>query len=164
MMVSELKLISELADREFRGPTFNGHPLMETVNSLSAQEAGSTDTYEGYSAWSTLAHCVYYKYFLLRFFGLSAAVEPYPWTEESFPVITDQSDQAWAEARSYAVKVHENFLALLQGLVPGQLEQKIPAWDCTVSDAIVWLASHDCSHNGQIRNMGLKSLCKPRSR
>jgi uncharacterized damage-inducible protein DinB len=161
-MIPELKLIAELADREFRGPTFNGHPLMETVNTLSAEEASSTDTYEGYSAWSILAHCVYYKYFLLRFLGLSAAVEPYKWAEDSFPVITDQSDQAWVEARSYAVEVHEAFLALLQGLESEQMVLEIPAWKCTVSELIVWLASHDCNHNGQIRNMGIKSLCKPR--
>jgi uncharacterized damage-inducible protein DinB len=163
-MVPELKLIAELADKEYRGPTFNGHPLMETVNSLSAEEASLTDTYEGYSAWSILAHCVYYKYFILRFLGLSAGLEPYRWTEDSFPVIPDHSEQAWAEARAYAVKVHEAFMAQLQELEPGQLERIIPAWDCPVIDAIVWLASHDCSHNGQIRNMGLRSLCKPRSR
>jgi len=71
-MLAELELLAELADREFRGRSFNGNSLMETVRSLSAAEAASTDSYEGYPAWSVLAHCVYYKFFLLRFMGCSA--------------------------------------------------------------------------------------------
>jgi len=162
MMLPELKLVAELADREFRGHTFNGYSLMETVNSLRAEEAVSTDSYEGYSAWSILAHCVYYKFYLLRFLGLSGAVEPYRWNEDSFPVIPDQSEQAWEDARAYANEVHEAFLAMLQDLEARQFELKIPAWDCTVQEAILWLPAHDSIHNGQIRNMGIKSLRKPR--
>lgn len=159
-MLPELKLVAELADREFRGHTFNGYSLMETVNSLSADEASSTDSYEGYSAWSILAHCVYYKFYLLRFLGSAGAVEPYRWSEDSFPVIADRSEQAWKDARAYANEVHVAFLAMLQELEPSQLELRIPAWDCMVKEAILWLAAHDSIHNGQIRNMGIKSLRK----
>jgi uncharacterized damage-inducible protein DinB len=159
-MIAELKLLAELADREFRGRTFNGYSLMETVNSLSAQEATATDTYEGYSAWSILAHCVYYKFYLLRWMGQSAAVEPYRWKEDSFPDITDHSDEAWKSARVYAIEVHEAFLSLLGKLQPDQLALSIPAWDCTVQEALLWLTSHDSVHNGQIRNMGIQSLRK----
>lgn len=160
-MIAELELIAELADREFRGPSFNGNSLMETVRGLSAAEAASTDTYEGYSAWSVLAHCVYYKYFLLRFLGQSAPLEPYPWTEDSFPQPADHGEGAWEDAMVYAIKVHEAFIALLNDMDRETLGRTIPAWDCTVKDAVVWLASHDTVHNGQIRNMGIERLRKP---
>lgn len=160
-MLAELELVADLADREFRGRSFNGNSLMETVRGLSAVEAASTDSYEGYSAWTVLAHCVYYKYYLLRFMGCSAPLEPYPWREDSFPGISDRGEGAWEAAMAYAVKVHESFIALLGEMDREGLGRTLPAWDCTVKDAVVWLASHDAVHNGQIRNMGIAKLRRP---
>lgn len=62
---------------------------------------------------------------------------------------------------AYAVRVHEAFIALLNDMDRDALVRTIPSWDCTAKDAVIWLASHDAVHNGQIRNMGIERLRRP---
>ncbi len=161
-MTNDLKLLSDMADREYRGRTFNGQSLRETLGPLTAAEAADRDTYEGYSAWDNLLHCVFFKYVVVRHLGASAPCEPYPWQEGSFPPIPDVSDEAWAKALAYSDLVHDTFLAALAALDSERLGEAFPAWDCTLGQALIWIPPHDTYHAAQVRNMGLARFRKPR--
>ena len=161
-MTNNLKLLSDMADREFRGHTFNGQSLMETLRPLTAAEAADRNTVEGYSAWDNLIHCVFFKYVAVRHLGASAPCDPYPWKEGSFPPIPDVSETAWTKALDYAELVHDTFLAALKGLDEARLGEPFPAWDCTLGEALIWIPPHDTYHVAQVRNMGLARFKKPR--
>lgn len=161
-MTNDLKLLLDMADREFRGHTFNGQSLMETLRPLTAAEAADRNTVEGYSAWDNLLHCIYFKYVVVRFLGASGPVDPYPWQEGSFPPIPDVSEAAWKAALDYAEEVHEAFLQAVADLDPARLGEAFPAWDCTLGEALIWVPPHDTYHTAQVRNMGLAKYKKPR--
>jgi len=161
-MTNDLTLLYDMTDREFRGHTFNGQSLMETLRPLTAAEAADRNTVEGYSAWDNLIHCVFFKYVVVRFLGASAPCDPYPWKEGSFPPIPDVSEAAWAQALAYAELVHDTYLAALKSLDPNRLGEAFPAWECTLGEALIWIPPHDTYHVAQVRNMGLAKFKKPR--
>lgn len=161
-MTNNLRLLYEMADREFRGHTFNGKSLMETLRPLSAAEAADRRTVEGYSAWDNLIHCVYFKYVVVRHLGASAPCDPYPWKEGSFPPIPDVTEEAWKQALDYAERVHDTFLEALKTLDEARLSEPFPVWECTLGEALIWIPPHDTYHVAQVRNMGLEAFKKPR--
>jgi len=163
-MTNDLKLLIEMTDREFRGHTFNGQSLMETLRQLTAAEAADRHTVEGYSAWDNLIHCIYFKFMVVRFLGAAAACHPYPWNQGSFPPIPEISEEAWAKALAYAELVHDTYIAAVSALDPSRLEEPFPEWECTLGEALIWIPPHDTYHVAQVRNMGLtkfKKLRKP---
>lgn len=155
---SLLPVLADQAEREFRGHTFNGYSLLETVRTLDAVTAASTDTYEGYCVWDNVVHVVYFKYFVLRELGLSEPLEPYPWEEGSFPPLVDTSAEAWTRALAYAERVHDAYVAAVRALDERLLESRIDQWECSLLEALIWIPTHDTYHTAQIRNMGLPSL------
>ena len=161
-MKADLGLLLDMTEREFRGHTFNGQSLMETLIPLSAHEAADRNTVEGYSAWDNLVHCVFFKYVVLRHLGATAAVDPYPWKEGSFPPIPDVSETAWRTALAYAEKVHDGYMQAVRDLDEARLTEAFPAWDCTLGEALIWIPPHDTYHVAQVRNMGLARFKKPR--
>ncbi|TVQ23159.1 MAG: DinB family protein [Spirochaetaceae bacterium] len=163
-MHDSLLLIADQTEREFRGHTFNGYSLMETLRPMSAETAARTDTYEGFSAWDNLVHCVYFKFHLTRVLGCADPLLPYPWEEGSFPPVPDTSAEAWAQALHYAERVHDTYMHALEVTDPARFEDRIEEWDCTVKEAIIWIPAHDTYHVAQIRNMGLPELQTKRSR
>lgn len=162
-MLYKLELVIEQTEREFRGHTFNGYSLIETLRPLSAATAASHETYESYSAWENLVHCVFFKFHLTRVLGAAEQLLPYPWKEGSFPDISDTSEHAWNETLAYAEKVHAAYIQRLGTLTEGELDQRIEEWDCTVKEAVIWMPTHDTYHVAQIRNMGLAELRQPRN-
>lgn len=166
-MDPRLELIHNQTEREFRGHTFNGKSLMETCRPLTAGQAFDTKTYEGFSAWDNLAHCVYFKFVLLRHLGGAGPVEPYPWKEGSFPPAPETptpvaTEASWRASLDYAEAVHDAYQHTLETLDGGRLSEAFDLWECTLGDAIVWVATHDTYHTAQIRNMGLEIFRKPR--
>jgi hypothetical protein len=161
-MTNDLSLLRDMADREFRGHTFNGQSLMETLRPLTAAEASDRNTVEGYSAWDNLLHCIFFKFVVVRFLGASGPCEPYPWKEGSWPPILDVSEAAWTRALDYAELVHNQFLAAVEALDPARLGEAFPAWDCTLGEALIWVPPHDTYHVAQVRNMGLERFKKAR--
>jgi len=157
-----LDLIVEQTEREFRGHTFNGYSLMETLRPMSARTAASTETYEGFSAWDNLVHAIYFKFHLTRVLGFAEPLLPYPWEEGSFPPIPDTSDEAWGRALDYAELVHDTYISALNSIGEERFSERIEEWDCTVREAIVWMPAHDTYHVAQVRNMGLPELQRHR--
>lgn len=153
-----LDAFAEQAEREFRGHTFNGYSLIETVGPMNAVAAASRDTYEGYSAWENVVHVVFFKYFILRALCRSGSVDPYPWEEGSFPPIPDTSEEAWRMTLAYANRVHDAYTSAVRSLDVLRLDRRIEEWDCSLFEALIWIPTHDAYHTAQIRNMGLPSL------
>lgn len=155
------EILLEMADREFDGDSLNGPSLMATLDSLSASEALSTDTFEGYSAWEIAAHCAYYKYLIARGLGAGAELEPYPFAEGNFPPPpAGAGDSAWKEARDYLRLAHRVCSDEIRASGPAALDGEFAQWKMAFRDAIAWLCSHDSYHNAQIRSMGLPALRK----
>ena len=158
-MSTFLDQVFDYADAEFQGKSFNGPSLMATLRDLSAEAAASTATYEGYCAWEVAHHLAYYKFFILKSLGLSAELEPYPFSSEDLDgPPADKSESAWKADLEYIEKCHNVTWKVLRNLPATQLEAVMPEWKVSYGKAIAWLMSHDAYHIGQIRSMGVPGL------
>ncbi|MFW5689272.1 MAG: DinB family protein [Spirochaetota bacterium] len=146
-----------LADTEFGGGSFNGPALMETLRALSLDEARSTDTYEGYSAWAVALHVLYFKYKIGA--ELGAVLPEYRHDENGWPALPESPDAAaWSELLDELEAFHAPTVDAFRNASAEKLEQPMPGWKVPLGTAFAWLVSHDTNHNTQIRNMGLASL------
>lgn len=150
------------ADDEFDGESFNGPSFMKTLDGLSAETAAFKGTYEAYSAWEVAAHCLFYKYFLLKSLGLSGPIDPYPYEEGNFVGPVEVTDKAWADFRSYARKVHAACMETLRKLPEQRLGETMPEWKIPYGKVVAWLCGHNSYHCAQIRSMGVPGLKAPK--
>ncbi len=153
----------EFADAEFDGHSFNGPPMMKTLESLSAARAASKETWEGYSAWEVVHHNIWLKYFVTRSLGAAAPLEPYPYPQVDFaPAPENPTEEQWRQTLAYIRRVHEVCMAAVRALSDDRLDSEMPEWKVPYHRAIVWLCAHDTYHTAQIRNMGVPGLREPR--
>ena len=156
-MNSERDSLLWLADGEFSGPSFNGPSLVETLRSISAQEAVSTETYEGYSAWGVALHVLYLKYQIGK--QLGASFPAYNHEEDGWPSLpADTSEASYSAMIDELVEFHTAVAAAYRSATQEKLEEPMPGWKISLGKAFAWLVAHDTNHNTQIRNMGLASL------
>jgi len=160
-MDTRLEAMLVMADKEFEGESFNGPPLMATLDSLSAEEARSEATYEGYSAWEIAVHCAFYKHTIAE--ALGETVEKFPYEEKNFsplpaPAGAAADDAAWKSARALLRRSHHAVMKAIRAASPEKLDETWPEWDVPFWEAVAWLCTHDVFHNAQIRSMGLPSL------
>ncbi len=147
----------DMADKEFDGESFNGPPLMATLDALSAEEARSEATYEGYSAWEIAVHCAFYKHVIAA--ALGATVEKFPYEEKNFSAIPEPADDAaWKSARALLRRSHHAVMGATRAASREALDAVWPEWDVPLREAVSWLCTHDTFHNAQIRSMGLPAL------
>lgn len=146
-----------LADSEFGGGSFNGPSLIETLRSISAEEALSTDTYEGYTAWGVALHVLYFKYLVGK--QLGAELPEYHYDEKGWPAIGDDRSQSAYESMIEELEAfHNPTVTAFKTASDEQLSAEMPGWERPLGIAFAWIVSHDTNHNTQIRNMGLPSL------
>ena len=146
-----------LGETEFGGGSFNGPSLIETLKSLSAKEATSTETYEGYSAWGVALHVLYFKYTIGK--ELGAEFPAYTYDENGWPALPDDpSEETYAAMIADLETFHRAAMAAFKSATDEKLASPMPGWKTSLGNAFAWLVAHDTNHNTQIRNMGLASL------
>lgn len=161
-------LLAGLADAEFDGRSWNGRSLMGTLRGLTAAQAASEATLEGYSAWSVALHLARCKW-IVGAALLDPGEEdrlgayPYPPGLEGFFQPEDTGDGAWAALLDYLPRVHRLTLDLIRTRAADRFEVPLPVWNVSLGEAAVWLCSHDTCHGAQIRNMGVPGLKAPRA-
>lgn len=72
-MTDFLTYALDYIDAEFQGKPWNGLSLKVTLDKLSAAEAASGQTWEGYSAWSIALHCAKCKRIIAADLGVPVA-------------------------------------------------------------------------------------------
>lgn len=161
-MSDDLSLLIWLTATAFHGTSFNGPSLMKTLRGLTAAQAASEATYEGYSAWGVALHLMYWKHELTE--ALNAAMgEPFPpanfpYEGKDFPLLPKVlTEDAWTEARAELAAQHTFYMVALRSFPVMRLDEKM-AWGCTFGEAIAWMATHDTYHTAMIRNMGVPGL------
>lgn len=159
-MEKGFKFFLYLSNQECLSGSFNGPALVETLRSISAEEAISTDTYEGYSAWSVAVHVLYYKHLIGRQF--EAKLPEYRFEEANFlKTPAKLSAEEWEELIVDIEQAHKAVIDAVAAAPIDKLEETFDSWKMPLGKAFAWLVSHDTNHNAQIRNMGLESLRKP---
>ena len=154
-----MRLLIDLANQECLKGSMNGPSLVETLRSLSPEEAASTDTYEGYSACGVALHVLYLKHLVSR--ELGATLPEYEYEETDFPKLPGELTQAaWDKVIGEIEAAHRGFVDALSASPAESLDGTFEAWKTSKGKAAAWLVAHDTAHNGQIRNMGLPSLKK----
>ena len=155
-MIDELKWISYLTEREYTAGSFNGPAFMQTVKKLTLAQAADSDTHDGFTAWSIVLHDAYFKWKVLEFFHPGA--HAWPHEQRSFPTLPEVSEENWQATISLSDDIHGAYMELLEKLTSEDVEREIAEWECSVGQALAWIATHDSYHAAQIRNMGVKGL------
>jgi len=159
-MATYKEMIISIANQEFAGPSLNGPALIETLRSLAPEEAASTDTYEGYSAWGVALHVLYFKHLVAS--ELGAEVPPYNYEPVGFPKQpAETSRAAWDTLIGELELTHAGLIAAVEGASEERLNEIHESWKMPVWNSLMWAISHDTNHTAQIRSMGLPSLRKP---
>lgn len=156
-MAGYMDFALEGMEADFRGKSWNGRSLMATLDALSAREAASTATWEGYSAWSVALHCAKCKRIVAADLGVPVPEWQHPeplW----FPIPPDTSEAAWARDRAMLAELHDASMKGLRALPESRLAEAAATWEAPWGRVIAWLATHDAFHGAQIRSMGLPTL------
>jgi len=156
-MAGRLDIVLDVMEAEFRGKSWNGLSLMPTLDRLSAGEAASVATWEGYSAWEIALHCAKCKRIVAA--GLGATVPAWPFDDDAwFPASPNPDDAAWERDRALLRSLHDGCMTALRSFDESRLVEEMAAWKAPWEKVIAWLATHDTFHGAQIRSMGLPSL------
>ena len=159
-METSQQFLITLANQECLTGSLNSLSLLETLRSLSPEEASSKDTYEGYTAWGMALHVLYYKHLVAV--ELGAKVPSYTYEKKDYPELPSiPSREAWDKLVGEIEQTHRSFIAALEKAEPELLAAPYESWEMPLGEAIGWIISHDTYHNAQIRNMGLASLREP---
>ncbi len=156
-MISLLEPFFDVINAEFNGKSWNGTSLMATLEKLSASEALSIKTWEGYSAWSIAIHCAKCKHIVAKDLGEPVAKWAFA-EDEWFPAPIDTSDEAWVKDKALFITIHESCMKAIRSLTETGLQDIMPSWKAKYSEVIAFLCTHDSFHGAQIRSMGLPSL------
>ncbi len=158
-MANELSPLCDYADREFDGDSFNGLPLMKTLEGLPLDAVLYSETHEGYSVWEIAVHTLYYKYFMTEKLGAADPLERYPYEKRDFvPVPASPGESDWRELLAYLRTTHRVCMGAIRAMEPAKLEEQVPGWGISFSAGAAWLCGHDTYHIAQIRNMGVPGL------
>lgn len=158
-MNSDLTLIIDITEREYRGMSFNAPPLRTMLNKLTLEEVTSTDTYEGYSVWGIVLHLAYWKYWLAGFLG-AQALPPFPYEQKNWPALPAEcTEQAWRTLLADMDAIHAAYIETLR-VFPAERLSEVTEWKYSYGDVITWMSTHDTYHIAQIRNMGLKHFAE----
>jgi len=154
----DLKWLIHLTEVEYRGHSFNGYSLMETVRRLTLDQVLSKKTHQSFTVWGLVLHCAYFKWKMTLFLRPDVPID-FPYEQTEFPALPeDRSGDAWRESLLVSDRIHDAYIEVLRTVKGDYDRSVIQEWDCGFGEAIAWIATHDTYHNAQIRNMGLKGL------
>ena len=158
MVKHDLKWLIHLTEVEYRGHSFNGYSLMETVRPLTLDQVLSKKTHQSFTVWGIVLHCALVKWKMASLLRPDFPID-FPYEQTDFPALPeDRSGDAWRESLLVSDRIHDAYIEVLRA-VKGDFDRSvIQEWDCGFGEAIAWIATHDTYHNAQIRNMGLKGL------
>ena len=158
MVKHDLKWLIHLTEVEYRGHSFNGYSLMETVRPMTLDQVLSKKTYQSFTVWGIVLHCAYFKWKMTLFLRPDLPVD-FPYEQTDFPALPeDRSGDAWRESLLVSDRIHDAYIEVLRA-VKGDIDRSvIQEWNCGLGEAIAWIATHDTYHNAQIRIMGLKDM------
>ena len=145
------QILIDLSNHECVSGSLNGPSLLETLRSLSPEEAASTDTYERYSAWSVAIHVLYFKHPVAV--ELGADIPAYQYGDNDFPDAPETpTKEAWEKLIGEIEATHYAFVTALASVDDAKLAGTYAKWDMSLGASVEWVISHDVNHNGQIRN------------
>ena len=155
-MKADVKWLMQVTEAEYRGKSFNGKSLVDTVRGYSLEQVKSTDTFENYTVWGIVLHNMYCKWMVLKFIDPSNPME-FSYEASDWPPIPGQGKaEDWAKTLDDSDRIHDEYLRQLGKLAPEALDETVDDWKCPLGQTVAWIATHDSYHVAQIRNMGLK--------
>ncbi len=157
-------LLLDALDEAFRGPSWHGPALRETLRGLTLAEALFRPAAERHSAWELLLHAAYWKN-AVRGRITTGRMAPFPRVPRNFPAVPKRAD-ASSLARDVALleREHASLRAAVSALPPRRLSSRVGRF--TVQTLVLGAASHDLYHAGQIRllaRLAEDALTAPRS-
>ena len=157
-----VEFIADITDQEFDGASFNGPSLIKTLSAVSIEAISARDTHEGYSVADVVMHLMHWKRSLTQLIGGKPAPDPYAFEDADWTDLGVADLTLWNSVLEAMKAAHIGYIRALRSLSDEDIKREIPEWKCTIRQACTWMATHDCSHVAQIRNMGVQGLSSPR--
>jgi hypothetical protein len=156
--VTPRELLLQLTDDAFDHKGWHGENLMDTLRSLTAEQAAAPSR-EGWTAWQVALHCAYWKWVTrksLYIGGLTGAVEPFARVPDDWPERpAAATTAAWERDLSFLAEEHRRLRDAALQLTDEQLLAVQPGNSFPHARSLCAIAAHDAYHTGMIRNMGV---------
>lgn len=153
-MIAELKYPVETMEIEFNGSSFNGTSIIKTLEELGFADIINKENKDKMSPWMVFQHTIFCKYVTLEVLLKPKKLDSLPFEYTDYPDQPENPDeQQWKTIITYGKQIHSELIEVLKNVKQEVLGKKIDMWDCTISDIMEWLPTHDTYHNAHIRNV-----------
>ncbi|MCP4179620.1 MAG: DinB family protein, partial [bacterium] len=144
----------DMIDDAFSGPAFNGNSLLDTIKSLSLEEAVAKDKDIEKSPWELVLHIAYWKYDIVR--RLNPYEPRFPWDQIGWPLLpASLTEMEWKRTIKYLDSINRKLRGIITGFQLNKLNDVIDIWNMSYKKVFTFISSHDVYHTAQIRNMGI---------
>lgn len=143
----ETKRIKKLFEDLYQGSPWIDVTIMDTLKSITAEQASRKITPKRNSIWEIVNHMIAWREnVLLRVQG-NEIITP---NNNYFVEIKDTSDAEWQETLQRLANSQEQWIRFLENFDAAQLENIYPSNHMTYYEHIQGILQHDSYHLGQI--------------
>ena len=145
--MSEIERIEGQLKLAFEGGAWHGPSVLETLEGITARQAGAHPIPGVHSIWELVAHIAAWENACRRrLTGDRAELS----TDEDWPAISDTSEAAWARTKSELIEGHRKLRESIAFLTEARLDEPILQDMRSVYVTLHGVIQHDLYHAGQI--------------
>jgi uncharacterized damage-inducible protein DinB len=145
--MTEIERIEDQLKRSLEGEAWHGPALQELLIDVTAEQAAAKPAASVHSIWEIVLHIISDQRLVCERLHGKPTVLP---AEEAWPLITDQSEAAWADTKK---ELHDSTKRLRQAirlLDESRLEEPIVEGFSSVYVTLHGTVQHNLYHGGQI--------------
>lgn len=130
------------------GPAWHGPAVLETLRSVSAEEAAARPIAGAHTIWEILNHMIAWQEYSAR--ALEGENAPMLEGDDNWPPVTETDADAWSDTVARFEASNQRVCALLSEYDDAKLKGTIAGRDYTFKVLVNGLQDHNIYHQGQI--------------
>jgi uncharacterized damage-inducible protein DinB len=147
MPMEEIKRIADQLQRAFQGEAWHGPSVVDLLADVTAKRALAKPVKGVHSIWEVVLHITAWEKTVQRR-TKGETVEPS--AEQDWPLIADDSPEAWNETMALLEKTHEELLQQVNHFPASKLEEPVSGQNYTFYFMFHGIIQHTLYHGGQI--------------
>ena len=145
--MTEIERIEDQLKRSLEGEAWHGPALEELLVDVTAERAAAKPAPSIHSVWEIVLHIISNQRLVCERLQGKPTVLP---VEEDWPLITDQSEAAWAGTKRELREIHERLRQAIRLLDESRLEEPIVEGFSSIYVTLHGTVQHNLYHGGQI--------------
>ena len=147
-MNTECLRIADQLRRAFEGNAWHGPALRELVSGMTAEQAVARPIKVAHSVWELLLHIEAWELVALN--AMKGIPMPHLPPEQDFPVVRDESGEAWSSLMASVFATNEEMAQAIEGFDDARLAETVPGRNYDFYQLLHGMTQHALYHGGQI--------------